>query len=287
MKKILILGAAGMAGHMIYTHLKDLQKYQIIGTVNSNSFDGITRKLNIFDRDDVQKLIEEIKPDIIINCIGMLIKGSKDSPENAIFANAFFPHFLKKIASQNNSTLIHISTDCVFSGKDGCYKELSFKDATDIYGLSKSLGEIVDEKNLTIRTSIIGPELKQNGEGLFHWFMSQKNQVNGYKSNFWSGVTTLELAKFIEWTLDNPLTGLVHLTNNMPISKFDLLNVFNDVYNKKLTIVAERDYVCDKSFINTNEINYKVPTYMMMLQDQKNFMEKYRGFYDSYFNGTI
>uniref|UniRef100_UPI0028AB8762 sugar nucleotide-binding protein n=1 Tax=Empedobacter sp. TaxID=1927715 RepID=UPI0028AB8762 len=195
MKKILVLGAAGMAGHVVYTYLTELNKYEVIGTTNSNNIKGVNIKLNIFDKDEVEKTIKKLQPDIIVNCIGMLIRTSRTNPDQTIYGNAYFPYILKDLADKNNAKLIHISTDCVFSGKIGGYTENSFKDATDVYGLSKNLGEIIDDKNLTIRTSIIGPELKQNGEGLFHWFMQQDRIVNGFKSNFWSGVTTLELAK--------------------------------------------------------------------------------------------
>lgn len=281
MKKILVLGAAGMAGHVVYTYLNELNKYDLVGTTNSNNLDGVNLKLNIFDKVEVEKIIEEVNPDFIINCIGMLIRTSKSNPDQTIYGNAYFPYVLRDLAIKNNAKLIHISTDCVFSGKTGKYTENSFKDATDLYGLSKNLGEINDDHNLTIRTSIIGPELKQNGEGLFHWFMQQDGTVNGFKSNYWSGVTTLELAKFIAWQIENPFTGLVHLTNSQPISKFDLLTVFNDVYQKGLIIEDKKDYICNKSFINTNDkITFEVPSYRQMLENQKEFMQNHKNFYE-------
>lgn len=280
MKKILVLGAAGMAGHVIYTYLKELGKYNITGTTNLSEIEGVRLKMNIFNTKEVESIITSETPDIIINCIGMLIRSSKQHPDQTIYGNAYFPHLLKKICGKKSIKLIHISTDCVFSGKTGIYKEHSFKDATDIYGLSKSLGEIIDEDNLTIRTSIIGPEIKHNGEGLFHWFMNQRSIVNGYKSNIWSGVTTLELAKFIDWLIENPLTGLVHLTNNQPISKYDLLQIFNDVFEKDIRITDEKDYICDKSFINSKpEVSYSVPSYKEMLEHQKAFMKRHQAFY--------
>ncbi|HAT3993762.1 SDR family oxidoreductase [Elizabethkingia anophelis] len=284
MKKILVLGASGMAGHVVYTYLTELNKYNVVGTTNNNNLEGISLKMNIFDRKEVENVIEDVKPDIIINCIGMLIRSSRSNPDQTIYGNAYFPYILKNLAHKNNAKLIHISTDCVFSGKVGSYEEDSFKDATDIYGLSKNLGEINDSENLTIRTSIIGPELKQNGEGLFHWFMHQKGAVNGFKSNIWSGVTTLELAKFIDWVIDNPIVGLIHLTNNDSISKYNLLHIFNDVYQKDLIIVDEKDYVCNKSFISTNDkMTYMVPKYQEMIEDQKEFMLHHKKFYENYF----
>ena len=149
--------------------------------------------------------------------------------------------------------------------------------------MSKSLGEINDNLNLTIRTSIIGPELKHEGEGLFHWFMNQKESITGFRSNYWSGVTTLELAKFIKWVLENKLTGLYHLTNSKPISKFELLNIFKDVYSKDIEINDYNDYVCNKSFLNTNNlVDYKVDEYYQMLNEQKKFMLAHKNFYKYY-----
>lgn len=280
MIKILVLGAAGMAGHVVYTYLKELGKYDVIGTTNSNNLYGVNLKLDIFKIGEVENIIVEHKPNFIVNCIGMLIKTSITNPEQTIYGNAYFPHLLRKISNKHNIKLIHISTDCVFSGKDGKYIETSFKDATDIYGLSKNLGEIIDSENLTIRTSIIGPEIKNDGEGLFHWFMNKKGSVNGFKSNLWSGVTTLELSKFIDWVIDNPITGLVHLTNGNEISKYDLLVLINDIYQRKIQILDNKDYICDKSFINSNiDLGFKVPTYKVMLEEQQVFMNNHKLWY--------
>lgn len=274
-----------MAGHVVYTYLNEKNKYQLLGTTNSNDFEGNTAKLDIFNQENLLGLIENFNPDIVVNCIGMLINGANQFPDKTIYANSFFPHLLRRLSFEKSFKLIHISTDCVFSGKNGKYTEKSFKDATDIYGLSKSLGEINDASNLTIRTSIIGPEIKQKGEGLFHWFMNQRGPIYGYKSNIWSGVTTLELAQFIDWVIENPLTGLCHLTNNDSISKFDLLHLFNAIYSKQLIISDEKDYASNKSFVNTNSaIGYSVASYKKMLEDQKEFMDAHQNFYTHYKN---
>ena len=229
MKKILLFGATGMAGHMVYYFLRETKKYKIDNVVFRNKLTEDSIQLDVTNNNAVSKLVKTIKPDIIINCIGVLIKGSKENPDNAILLNAYFPHLLKRLSDEVNATLIHISTDCVFSGKKGNYSEIDFRDADDVYGRSKALGEIINEKDLTIRTSIIGPELKENGEGLFHWFMKNSGNVNGYTNAYWGGVTTLELAKAIDVAIENNLTGLVHLSNGEKISKFDLLNLIKKV----------------------------------------------------------
>lgn len=268
-----------MAGHVIFTYLKEHTSHEVLGTTNQTQFSNSTIKLDISNKDQVENLINDVRPDIIINCIGSLIRESKLRPDVTIYCNSYFPHFLKKCASEVNAKLIHISTDCVFSGKTGGYTEESVKDATDVYGLSKSLGEIDDEHHLTIRTSIIGPEVKQDGEGLFHWFMAQSGTISGFKSNFWSGITTLELAKFIMWEIEHPQLGLLNLTNGEPISKFDLLNKINRIYQRNVKINSAKDYACDKSFKSNRSMDFKVSSYDSMLEEQKAFMTEHHNLY--------
>ena len=231
-KKVLLFGATGMAGHIAYYYLQSTERYELINVVYRTKLVKDSIVVDVTDKNAVTKLVEEVRPDLIINCIGVLIKGSKEHPDNAIFINAYFPHLLKKLSDKIGAKLIHISTDCVFSGKRGNYTESDFRDADDIYGRSKALGEIINDKDLTIRTSIIGPELKTNGEGLFHWFMHQTGQVNGFKTAIWGGVTTLELAKAIDNAIVQEQTGLIQLSNGIGITKYDLLNLFKKIWHR-------------------------------------------------------
>jgi dTDP-4-dehydrorhamnose reductase len=180
--------------------------------------------------------------------------------------------------------LIHISTDCVFSGREGGYVEDSFKNGIGFYAQSKALGEVINEKDLTFRTSIIGPELKKDGIGLFHWFMNQENVMSGYKRAFWTGVTTIELAKAINESIQQELTGLYHLVNNSKICKYDLLSEFNKVFKKEgLVIKAYSEYKVDKSLINTrNDFDYEIPSYNTMIKEMKQWMIKYKALYPHY-----
>ena len=198
MKKVLLFGATGMAGHIAYYYLLNTGKYEITNVVFRTPLTEDSIIVDVTNRDAVAEVVRRVQPEIILNCVGVLIKGSKEHPDNAILINAYFPHLLKKMADEVGAKLIHISTDCVFSGKRGNYTEDDFRDADDVYGRSKALGEVINDKDLTIRTSIIGPELKKNGEGLFHWFMNQHGEINGFKTAIWGGVTTLELAKAID-----------------------------------------------------------------------------------------
>ncbi|MFK7806699.1 MAG: sugar nucleotide-binding protein, partial [Saprospiraceae bacterium] len=156
-KKVLILGSTGMLGHQVQLRLADKKEYEIIDLSYRTKFTEKTIICNITDKPAFSKIIQDLSPDIIVNCIGVLIKGSTTNPANAIYINSYFPHFLRQIGEENNAKVIHISTDCVFSGKKGAYTLDDFKDGEDIYAKSKSLGEIIHDDHLTLRTSIIGP----------------------------------------------------------------------------------------------------------------------------------
>jgi dTDP-4-dehydrorhamnose reductase len=236
--------------------------------------------IDIMNKESVVKAIRKVTPDIIVNCIGILIRGSKEYPSNAIYINAYFPHVLKKTADEIGAKLIHMSTDCVFSGQKGNYTETDFRDADDIYGRSKALGEIINNKDLTIRTSIVGPELKRDGEGLFHWFMNQQGTINGYKTAIWGGVTTLELAKAIDTVIGQDIAGLVHLSNGTRITKYDLLCLFKDIWKKNDVIINPFDgQEINKSIAKSNRFDYMVPEYKQMFYEQYQWMQEHSNLY--------
>ena len=273
-----------MVGHVVYTYLNELNKYNIINVSFRTKLNNDSVVLNVKDIVNLENLIVDNKPDYIVNCIGILIKGSSDV-ENAIFVNSYLPHLLCKITKELSTKIIHISTDCVFSGKKGYYSETDFRDADDIYGRSKALGEINDNKNITIRTSVIGPELKKNGEGLFHWFMNQHGIINGFSNAYWGGVTTLELAKVIERLIEmNNFTGVFNLTNGEKISKYDLIILMKNIWRKNdVNIVkSENSKTIDKSLKTSVNINYVVKSYEEMLIDLFDYMNKYAHLYNQY-----
>ena len=266
MKKVLVLGSTGMLGHQVVEYFKKFPEYKTTNISFKNKYDSSTIILDIKNKEKVRDLIIKINPDYIINCIGVLISGSNKDYENAVYINAYFPHQLAKLSNQIDCKLVHISTDCVFSGEKGKYIETDFKDGKDLYSKSKALGEIVDNRNLTIRTSIIGPEIKENGEGLFHWFMNQDDSIEGYTKSIWSGVTTLELAKAIKWGIENDIVGLYHLTNNKSINKYELLTLFKSATKKEIMIKSVQGKEVDKSFIDTRRLlSYEIPDYEDMV----------------------
>ena len=282
MKKVLLFGATGMAGHVVYYYLQSTGKYDISNVVYRTPLTEDSIIVDVTNRDAVADVVHRVHPEIIINCVGILIKWSREHPDNAILINAYFPHLLKRLSDEVGAKLIHISTDCVFSGKKGNYTEDDFRDADDVYGRSKALGEIINDKDLTIRTSIIGPELKENGEGLFHWFMHQCGEINGFRTAIWGGVTTLELAKAIGFSLDNGIVGLIHLSNGVGISKFDLLNLFKEIWGKDTVIKPYDGNEVDKSIEKSLRLDYEVPSYRQMLVEQFEMMKSYSNLYSAY-----
>lgn len=284
MKKVLLFGATGMAGHIAYYFLRDTGKYDITNVVYRTPLTEDSIIVDVTNSKAVAEVVRTVRPEIIINCIGVLIRGSKDHPDNAILINAYFPHLLKKMADEVGAKLVHISTDCVFSGKKGNYTEEDFRDADDVYGRSKALGEVINDKDLTIRTSIIGPELKKNGEGLFHWFMNQHGQISGFKTAIWGGVTTLELAKAIDIAIEKETNGLIQLSNGVGISKYDLLGLFKEIWQRHdIEILPYDANGVDKSIAKSGMFEYEVPDYRVMLQEQAAWMDAHKELYTQYF----
>ena len=263
-KRVLIIGATGMLGHMVYRYLDALNKYDLFNSVYRKPLNEKSLICNVKNQEDVENLFQKSQPNIVINCVGALVQESNNDPTSAIYLNALFPHVLKNLCNVNDAKLIHVSTDCVFSGKKGEYSEDDFRDADDVYGRSKALGEIFDAPHCTLRTSIIGPELK-DGTGLFHWFMKQEGEVKGYINAYWSGVTTYELAKAIEKVICNDLKGLYHVTNGEKISKYELLNLFNKLRKEKAIIVPFEGYKVDKSLIKSKKFDFEVLDYKTMI----------------------
>ena len=280
-KKILILGADGMAGHITIDYLKD-KNYEVSATSRMKNSSYFFYDV-VEDYKEIKNIIKNSNPNFVINCIGVLTQFSENNKPEAILINSFLPHYIDKISKDYDFKFIHLSTDCIFSGEKGNYKENDFSDATYFYGRTKSLGEINNDKNLTFRTSIIGPDIKENGIGLFNWFMKEDGKVRGFSKAIWTGVTTLELAKAIEKSFNMNISGLYHLVNNKKINKFELLNLFKKFMNKKIEIEKGDDFVSDKSLVNTRtDFDFGIPTYEKMIEEMSVWIydneEKYKNY---------
>lgn len=283
--KILVLGASGMIGHKVFEVLSGYKVFDVYGTVTSfRSFNKLLPnrfQTKIIDGiyansiETVDNLLKSIKPDVVINCIGITKQSIQimDLPKS-IRTNALFPHQLASICKKNNSRLITFTTDCVFDGFKGHYKDDDLPTCHDVYGMTKFLGEIRDMENvLTLRTSIIGHEIKSN-LGLLDWFLSQKNKIKGYRKAIFSGFTTLEFSRLLAEKIipNKDLWGLYQISVN-PISKYDLLKLVSGVYKKKIDIGIDDSVEIDRSLnsdLLRSKIGYNPPDWKILIDDLYN-----------------
>lgn len=254
--RILILGGAGMLGHRLWLALS--QKHDVWATLRGSAADlpahfafprhRACERVDVLATDDLLRVLGQVRPETVINCVG-LIKQSPlaQDPLLAIALNASLPHRLARLCQASGARLIHISTDCVFSGRRGRYTEADISDAEDLYGRTKFLGEVAEAHTLTVRTSIVGRELRTRF-GLIEWFLHQTGIVSGYRRALYSGLTTHELARVIaQYILPQPdLHGLYHVAGPA-ISKYDLLRQVHRLFNTAVTLTPDDRVVCDRS----------------------------------------
>ena len=260
-KNILVLGAAGMLGNAIMRFFSENDDYEIYGSVRSinpsslfpkHLYNKVIQGIDVENTDDLIKLFNQVRPDVVINCIGIVKQlSAAEDPLKAIPINSLLPHKLAKLCELSGSRFIHMSTDCIFSGKKGAYIESDQSDADDLYGRSKYLGEVDYQNAVTLRTSIIGHEM-YGARSLVNWFLSQHGSVNGYVNAIFSGLPTVEVARVIcDFVIPNSeLVGLYHLSAE-PINKFDLLSLISKTYGKDIEIIPNLDVCIDRSLDST------------------------------------
>jgi dTDP-4-dehydrorhamnose reductase len=270
-----------MAGHVITTWLRETTKHQVYTLARRPTADPSAFVLDVQDEAAWRRMIKEIRPDTVINAVGILNRRAEERPAEAIYINSLLPHKLAETGDVLGFRVIHISTDCVFSGKRGGYTETDLPDGTTMYARTKILGEIRSNPHVTVRTSIVGPEMKSDGIGLFHWFMRQHGDIEGYTRVWWNGVTTLELSNFIRWLLQHPLSGLVHLHSPKPVCKHDLLGLFQAIFQKNDVKIRPNPHIqSDKTLVSMRtDIDYTVPELLRQIREMRNWIEQHRTFY--------
>lgn len=281
--KFLVLGCNGMAGHMISIYLSE-NGHDVTGYARAESRFVKTIIGDAKNTELLGKTIKKGEYDAVINCIGILNKFAEDDQESATFLNAYLPHFLSKIAKETGTYIIHMSTDCVFSGKKGQYKENDFRDGESFYDRSKALGELDDEYSVTLRNSIVGPDIKKSGIGLMNWFMQQDGPVKGFKHAIWTGQTTLQLAKTMEQAAIQKPHGIYNMVPEESISKYGLLKLFNGIRKNPIDIIPEDNFVADKSLVRTryDGFDYWIPDYQTMVSELGEWMKQHKELYPHY-----
>ena len=282
--RILILGGNGMIGHKMYQILSkfkedtwvtlrnDLSTYNFSSIYN---YERVIDNIDLTDFNCLSRILNELRPDIILNACGITIRrGVEKIKSNTILLNSALPHFLNEWVSVNNKRLIHFSTDCVFSGKKGDYLDTDIKDAYDLYGSTKSLGEIIDSDfAITLRGSMIGRELENKTE-LFEWFLKQTNKnIKGFSEVIYSGITTVKMAEIILTLIDcHPNLAGIYNISSMPITKFDFLKLCNEHFDVNAIIEKDNGYSSNKNLISENffnQIGMKQPNWEDLIKQLK------------------
>lgn len=282
--RLLILGANGMAGHMISTYF--MEKGNEVTGFDRGAVTHCTRGIagDAQDKDLLAELIRQGDFDAVINCIGLLNQFAESNHVLAVYLNSYLPHFLADVTAKMPTRVLHMSTDCVFSGKRGGYTETDLRDGETFYDRSKALGELEDQKNLTLRGSIVGPDRNPQGIGLLNWFMQQEGPVRGFTKAMWTGQTTLQVAKTMEAALGEGATGLINTVPDTSISKYDMLKLFNHyLRDDKVEIVPFDGFVADKSLVRTRfDFTYRIPDYEAMIAEMAGFMKEHKAMYPHY-----
>jgi len=261
-KKILILGAAGMSGSALIRYFSSDVNFTVYGSVKTSNLvrqleartpnAQIISSINVENQDCLTRLFDSVKPDFVVNCVGIVKQLPQSNDPLAVLPiNSLLPHRLARLCEIVGARLVHLSSDCVFSGKKGSYLESDVPDATDLYGRSKLLGEVDYPNAITLRTSLIGPEL-HGARSLLNWFLAQDSSVRGFTKAVFSGLPAIEVARIIEkYVLLHPeLHGVYHLSVD-PISKYDLLHMIKAVYKKKIEIIPDESLLIDRSLDST------------------------------------
>lgn len=277
--KILVIGASGMIGSTVLRVLSECSEYQVYGSLRNSGYakyfashiqERLINNIEILHDDKLVELFELTTPDVVINCAGLTKhKPDAENPLLAVPINSLAPHRLARLSELAGARLIHVSTDCVFSGAIGGYKEYDFRDADDLYGRSKILGEVEYPHAITLRTSTIGHEL-QTKYGLLEWFLSQGESCKGFSRAIFSGLPTVVFAQVIRDVIipHNKLNGLYHIAAE-PINKFDLLKLIAKCYQKDIEIICDDLFEIDRS-LNSDRFKlatgYEAPEWPELIQ---------------------
>jgi dTDP-4-dehydrorhamnose reductase len=284
--RVLVLGISGLIGNTVFNVLSENNSLDVHGSIRSEDYrfffplassNKIYTNVDVMNYDSLLNLLIQVRPDVVINCIGATKhKKEGNDPYNSLALNALYPLILSHLCELSKIRLIHISTDCVFSGTRGFYKEYDEPDAIDIYGRTKAFGELCSQTALVLRTSTIGHEL-DSSHGLLNWFLSQKDECIGYKNAIFSGFPTVVFAQIImnHVLANKKLKGLYNVAAE-PISKYDLLNLISKIYKKEINIVQDQKVVMDRSLDSAKfalDTGYKPPKWCELIQTMYSFQK--------------
>jgi dTDP-4-dehydrorhamnose reductase len=281
--KILILGSSGMVGHIMMEKLCS-SGHDVKGISRQRKIDSRTELIDLTKQFDLLYFLKDKQFDIIINCSAILVDESEKNKDIATYINSYIPHFLEAKYKKTNTKIIHLSTAGIFSGSKGDYAEEDNHDASTFYGRSKSLGEINNQKDLTIRGDFFGPDMSENAGGIFNWLLLESGEIYGYDSMYFNGITTLELAKFVDYLINNNLNGIYNIGANIKISKGELLRKIKNKFNlEDINISSTNQTSGDFSLINIRkDYSYSWKNYDLMIDELKCWMKTMNHLYKHY-----
>lgn len=281
--KVVVLGATGMLGHMLVTVLEE-HGHEVLGVSRLGNFGNVPLSLDLRDWDQLQRHLIHFHPNWVINAAGLLNEEVDSDIVSALLVNSLLPQRLAALGESIGFRTIAVGSDCVFEGTKGRYTVHDTPDAVSAYGRTKYLGELVNDRDLTIRTSIVGPEIDPKGRGLMLWLLSHPYEADGWTDAIWTGVTTLELSRFINAQVSGERDehGLWHFVPSESISKFHLLENMNAVLlENRLTINQVPGVAHDRSLINDRPDLWHIPHYEAMLVDLDYWVTNHQDTYTS------
>ena len=282
--KFLVIGATAMIGHVVAIYLKEKGHY-VIGydSVPNDEFDSIAA--DIHDEKTLANTIQNGYFDAVINCVAIINNEAENDKAEAAYVNAYLPHLLERITSGTETIIVHRSTDCIFSGERGHYCLDDFPDGKSFYARTKAVGELNNGKDISLRTSLIGPEREKSGISLFNWFFYQK-EMNGYTGAIWTGITTIEFARVIEELIIKKQHGVFQCVPDYGISKYELLCLFEKYFPGNRIIHKLETEKIDKSLASDmGDSKIQIPDYETMISNMANWMKMHSNIYKNYFGG--
>lgn len=270
--KILVLGHDGMVGHVVTLFLSE-RGHEVEG------YEG-----GLHDEDEIAGKIHSGNYDAVINCTAVINQFAEDDKAEAAYINAYLPHLLEKLTANMDTVLVHRSTDCVFSGKKGGYDLSDMPDGESFYARTKAIGEVINAKDITIRTSLVGPERDVDGISLLNWFLKQTGEVKGFANAIWTGLTTVEFAREIEYLLQHKAYGLFHTVPDHGIGKYSLLQLFSKYLPGDRTVVKVENKLVDKSLVQRiGDFGLVVPDYEEQIAEMAEWIQNHQSLYPEYY----
>ncbi|MGO5069829.1 sugar nucleotide-binding protein [Roseburia faecis] len=281
--KILIIGSGGMLGHILTIYLKE-KGYDVDNISKKFRCTDDTICFDVLDEKKMKEFLQQRKYNVVVNCVALLVKESEANKTLAVKLNSVFPHWLEDFYSNTDTRIIQVSTAGVYYGDNAPYSEESRHDAISFYGKTKSLGELDNKKDLTVRSDFWGPDMKADGSGLFNWAMKQKDKVTGFDKVYINGVTSLEFAKFVDYIIKKPLSGTINLYSIDILSKAELIRKIYGIMGRNIVVNDNSKIRRNTSiFSDRTECRYISKSYEQQLLELSQWIENHKNLYMHYY----